>query len=152
MVGAFALPDRLSSGHALQRLTSKAQFQAVLAGPPVAKTPHFAMHLTSLEARSGEVLLFPVAKAWLGVLIPKRWARRAVTRNTIRRQIYEVARAHEVSLPCAAMVVRLRSEFSRKQFISATSTPLKVAIRAELQELVARTSHLPRSPKHASPV
>jgi ribonuclease P protein component len=35
-------------------------------------------------------------------------------------------------------VVRLRSEFSRQQFISATSPALKAAARAELQQLFAQ--------------
>ena len=73
-----------------------------------------------------------------GVLIPKSWARRAVTRNTLRRHIYEVARLGRDQLPQSALVVLLRSEFSRKQFISATSDVLKAAVRAELQTLLAR--------------
>lgn len=122
----------------MQRLKTKAQFQAVMAGPPVAKTPHFALHMAALTAMHGEVLLFPVADAWLGALVPKRWARRAVTRNTIRRQIYETSRSWTGPLPQAAMVVRLRAEFSRKQFISATSDALKLAVRTELQALMRK--------------
>lgn len=135
---AFSSHALLRVGFALQRLKSKPQFQAVMAGAPVAKTPHFALHLTSLEVTCGEVLLFSQPVPWLGVLIPKRWAKRAVTRNTIRRQIYEVARLREAALPQAAMVVRLRSEFSRKQFISATSDALKGAVRTELQALFGK--------------
>ena len=131
----------------MQRLRSKAQFQAAMAGPPVAKTPHFALHRTSLEARSGDVCLFPVQDAWLGVLIPKRWARRAVTRNTIRRQIYEVARLQAAGMPHAGWVVRLRAEFSRKQFISATSAPLKQAVRQELLALLERVVPRAQAPK-----
>jgi len=111
-----------------------------MAGPPVAKTPHFALHRASLEARSGDVCLFPVQDTWLGVLIPKRWARRAVTRNAIRRQIYEVARLRAHGLPQAGLVVRLRSEFSRKQFVSATSTALKQTVRQELNLLLGKLS------------
>ncbi len=122
----------------MQRLRSKAQFQAAMAGPPVAKTSHFALHLTSLDVKHGEVLLFPMDCPWVGVLIPKRWAKRAVTRNTIRRQIYEVTRLAQATLPRAAMVVRLRSEFSRKQFISATSDLLKQTVREELLRLLSR--------------
>lgn len=122
----------------MQRLRSKAQFQAAMAGPPVAKTSHFALHLTSLEAKRGEALLFPIDGPWVGVLIPKRWAKRAVTRNTIRRQIYEVTRSAKDTLPHAGMVVRLRSEFSRKQFISATSDLLKHTVREELLRLLSR--------------
>lgn len=138
------------AGADLLHLKTKAQFQAVMAGPPVAKTQHFALHLVSLDARRGEVLLFPLQLPWVGVLIPKRWAKRAVTRNTIRRQIYELARSRTAGLPCAAMVVRLRSEFSRKQFVSATSEPLKLAVRAELQALFDRLARLPL-PARAEP-
>ena len=122
----------------VQRLKSRQQFQAVMSGAPVAKTPHFALHRAALDTASGNVSLFPVADAWVGVLLPKRWARRAVTRNAIRRQIYELARAQADRLPQAAWVVRLRSEFSRKQFVSASSDPLKRAVRAELEQLLGR--------------
>lgn len=74
---------------------------------------------------------------WVGAVVPKRWARRAVTRNTIKRQIYAVARDFESQLPLAAHVVRLRVGFDRDQFTSATSAPLKRAVRAELQQLFA---------------
>jgi ribonuclease P protein component len=122
----------------VQRLKSRQQFQAVMSGAPVAKTPHFALHRAALDAAPGGASLFPVADAWVGVLLPKRWARRAVTRNAIRRQIYELARAQADRLPQAAWVVRLRSEFSRKQFVSASSDPLKRAVRAELELLLGR--------------
>lgn len=124
----------------MQRIRSRPQFQAVMAGALVAKTPHFALHRLALPGPEGVRPLFPVADAWLGVMLPKRWARRAVTRNTIRRQIYEVARLSAERLPPAAFVVRLRSEFSRQQFVSATSDALKVAVRAELVQLMGRVS------------
>lgn len=108
-----------------------------MAGAPVAKTPHFALHRAALSSAHEGRALFPVADAWLGVLLPKRWAKRAVTRNTIRRQIYEIARLRAGSLPQAALVVRLRSEFSRRQFVSATSDVLKRAVRAELEQLLS---------------
>jgi ribonuclease P protein component len=68
-------------------------------------------------------------------LVPKKWARRAVTRNTIKRQIYNVSAHFADALPCAAHVVRLRAGFDRKQFISATSDVLKAAVRSELEQL-----------------
>jgi ribonuclease P protein component len=124
----------------MQRIRSRPQFQAVMAGALVAKTPHFALHRLALSGQDAARPLFPVVDTWLGVMLPKRWARRAVTRNTIRRQIYEVSRAAGPALPQAALVVRLRSEFSRKQFVSATSDALKAAVRAELVQLMARVA------------
>lgn len=135
---------------ALQRLKTRAQFQAVMAGSTVSRTAHFALHRSALEpspafaqaaptgpGSQGSEALFAVRAPWIGAMVPKRWARRAVTRNTIKRQIYAVARDFESQLPVAAHVVRLRVSFDRDQFTSATSAPLKRAVRAELQQLFA---------------
>jgi len=122
----------------MQRLKTRAQFQAVLAGATVARTAHFALHRCALDAPGGAAPLFATDDAWLGAMVPKRWARRAVTRNAIKRQIYTVSAAVAESLPRAAHVVRLRAAFDRKQFVSASSDALKAAVRTELQQLLAR--------------
>jgi ribonuclease P protein component len=46
-------------------------------------------------------------------------------------------------LPPVALVVRLRSGFSREQFVSATSEVLKRAVRAELTQLLGRIQARP---------
>lgn len=76
-------------------------------------------------------------------MVPKRWAKRAVTRNAIRRQIYVVSQESEAVLSMQAHVVRLRASFDRAQFVSATSDVLKHAVRAELQQLFARVVPAP---------
>ncbi|QNP58475.1 ribonuclease P protein component [Paenacidovorax monticola] len=135
----------------MQRLKTRAQFQAAMAGGVVSRTAHFALHRLVLEADDaaatpstgpgslpavqGPQALFGVPGPWLGAMVPKRWARRAVTRNAIKRQIYAVSAAFEAQLPQAAFVVRLRTTFDRKQFVSACSEPLKLAVRTELQQL-----------------
>jgi len=135
----------------LQRLKTRAQFQAVLAGATVARTAHFALHRCALDVSpSGAASLFPSDEVWLGAMVPKRWARRAVTRNAIKRQIYAVSAAPGVVLPRAAHVVRLRAGFDRKAFVSASSDQLKAAVRAELQQLLARAGR-PPAPAAASP-
>lgn len=77
---------------------------------------------------------------WLGAMVPKRWAKRAVTRNAIKRQIYNVSAGYSDRLPLASHVVRLRTGFDRKQFISATSEALKLAVRLELEQLFERAT------------
>ena len=84
--------------------------------------------------------LFSVMEPWVGALIPKRWAKRAVTRNAIKRQIYAVSIALEPGLSQAAHVVRLRGAFDRVKFPSASSEALKQAVRSELQQLFARAA------------
>jgi ribonuclease P protein component len=135
----------------LQRLKTKAQFQAVMGGSTLARTPHFALHQTGLGharpavgaaslADASVPLLFPVPAVWMGAQVPKRWARRAVTRNTIKRQIYSVCSDFESRLDRAAHVVRLRAVFDRARFVSATSDQLKHAVRDELLQLFERAT------------
>ena len=125
----------------MQRLKTRAQFQAVLAGSIVAKTPHFALHRNTLDVKtasalSGGLVLFTQQAMWIGAMVPKRWAKRAVTRNAIKRQIYTVSADFSCQYPQAAFVVRLRSSFPRAEFVSAVSDQLKQAVRAEVQALM----------------
>ena len=121
-----------------------------MAGGTVSRTAHFALHRLPLTARvdtpkamadtAGPApheaqALFALDGVWVGAMVPKRWARRAVTRNAIKRQIYAVSDRFADRLPRAAHVVRLRAAFDRKQFISATSEQLKLAVRQELEQL-----------------
>ena len=76
-------------------------------------------------------------------MVPKRWAKRAVTRNAIKRQIYTVSAEFFHSYPLAAFVVRLRSSFPRTEFFSAVSDQLKLAVRAEIQALMQAGAKTP---------
>jgi ribonuclease P protein component len=137
----------------VQRLKTRAQFQAVLAGAMVAKTTHFALHRNALDARpaaaqSGkpaqqERALFGVQAPWMGAMVPKRWAKRAVTRNAIKRQIYAVSAEFSAQYPQAAFVVRLRRAFNRTEFVSAVSDQLRLAVRAEVQALMLAGAKAP---------
>jgi ribonuclease P protein component len=80
--------------------------------------------------------LFPVLDLWMGAMVPKRWAKRAVTRNAIKRQIYAVSADFSPKQRQAAFVVRLRRDFSRKVYLSASSDLLKQTVRAELVALM----------------
>jgi len=133
----------------VQRLKTRTQFQAVLAGQTIARTAHFALHCAALDApapvsakpvpaSATQKPLFAVQDVWVGAMVPKRWARRSVTRNAIKRQIYTVSALMEKALPCAAHVVRLRAGFDKKQFVSATSDSLKTVVRLELNQLFGK--------------
>lgn len=120
-----------------------------MAGTTVSRTAHFALHRMEFDAppvhpagpeAEKPKALFAVRDTWIGALVPKRWAKRAVTRNAIKRQIYTLSLQLTPPLPQAAHVVRLRSAFDRKQFESATSPALKQAVRGELEQLFARAS------------
>jgi len=126
----------------VQHLLHKSQFDAVLGTrshlSKVARTEHFFVHRLQISPEHAHLFKPDVAgdaPAWVGVMSPKRFAKRAVTRNLIKRQIYALAR--ELSLAPAAYVVRLKAPFAKDQFKSASSQALKRAVRAELVLLLA---------------
>jgi ribonuclease P protein component len=135
----------------VQRLKTRPQYEAAMAGGTISRTAHFVLHRASLDAKVANPAspvssptgpeskrpqaLFAVREAWIGAVVPKRWAKRAVTRNGIKRQVYNVSAQFEPRLAVAAHVVRLRTGFARDQFESAWSDALKHAVRAELLQL-----------------
>ncbi|MDH0867407.1 ribonuclease P protein component [Mitsuaria sp. GD03876] len=76
-------------------------------------------------------------RAWLGYVVPKRHAKRAVTRVLLKRQIRAVF-GELPDLPPGLWVVRLRMPFDRKQFPSASSDALRAVARAELLQLTRK--------------
>jgi ribonuclease P protein component len=97
-------------------------------------------------------------RRWLGLVVPKKHAKRAVTRTLVKRQIRSVAAGCAAALEPGLWVVRQRSPFDPKQYPSAASDALKDAVRTELRALFERAVRgerdrlKPREPKAAAPV
>lgn len=149
-----------------QVLQNARQFGVVMQqGRVVARSPHFVLHAVRWphladaptprleESGVGEqashttrraTSIFPAASAapaYYGAIVPKRWARRAVTRNLIKRQIRHVVGIFAPSaLDGLALVLRLRAAFDPQQFISASSAPLRQAARHELMQVLQQAS------------
>ena len=94
----------------ITHITQKTDFDAVMDTGVQASTPHFALHVKT-----------PTAVNRIGAVVPKRWAKRAVTRNTIRRQIYALAAHRTWPLPASDRVIRLRKAFDTQVFESRGS-------------------------------
>ncbi len=77
---------------------------------------------------------------WLGSVIPKRHARRAVTRNLMRRQIRAAMADRLGTLPPGLWLVRLRAPFAVVGYPSAASAALRRAARGELERLFERAA------------
>ncbi|MDO4796344.1 MAG: ribonuclease P protein component [Brachymonas sp.] len=154
-----------------QVLQNARQFGVVMQqGRVLARSPHFVLHAVrwphsrEMAAAAAEppqagpsrsAALFPAtstAPAYYGAIVPKRWARRAVTRNLIKRQIRHVVGEHAPAPQDGlALVLRLRAAFDPQRFVSASSLPLRRAVRAELIQLLQQASRqnwqaLPRLP------
>jgi ribonuclease P protein component len=74
---------------------------------------------------------------WLGVVVPKRHARRSVTRSLLKREMRAgvARRAHQ--LAAGLWLVRLRAPFDTGLFVSAASAALRSAARSELDALLS---------------
>jgi ribonuclease P protein component len=77
---------------------------------------------------------------WLGTVVPKRHARRSVTRNLLKRQIRAALSRHAEVLTPGLWLVRLRAPFASTQFPSASSDQLRHAARDELDQLLAQAA------------
>ena len=82
-------------------------------------------------------------RIWVGAVVPKRHARRAVTRSLVKREIYAAAARHREALAPGLWIVRLRAPFDRALFPSAASTALRRAVRSQLDELLASVAATP---------
>jgi ribonuclease P protein component len=129
----------------VERLKQWSEFQAVMSAGFVAKTPHFVLHQLQAPAKASTgsgfeetPTLFVDGVLMMGALTPKRWAKRAVTRNLIRRQVHMVSREFAKDLIPTAYVVRLRATFDLQKFVSASSDVLKQTVREELKQLFGR--------------
>jgi ribonuclease P protein component len=83
---------------------------------------------------------------WLGAVVPKRHARRAVTRTLLKRQIRAVVAERAGALLGGLWVVRLRAPFDKAVFPSAASDALRLCARDELERLLGAAAQraLPR--------
>ena len=129
--GVPSVPRKPSSGTATHKLstdlsTSREALVTESVDDPVVATPPAPIP--------------PAKGAWMGVVVPKRFARRSVTRTLLKRQIRAaIARQDSAAagLPAGLWVVRLRSPFAVKDFPSAASDALRQAARGELDTLLA---------------
>jgi ribonuclease P protein component len=99
---------------------------------PAQKTAHFVLYTRPND----------LPHARLGVVAAKRFAPRAVTRNTIKRVTRELFRT--TPLPALDCIVRLARPVNGKDG-PATTSALKALLRVELARLFA--SQLPRPRK-----
>lgn len=163
------MPARAPASPALRHLVASADFERVLRGRSRASSAQFSVHHLTAEPS----LLPPAAGAaaaklstdseparehpvedsspaapaagriWVGAVVPKRHARRAVTRSLVKREIYAAAARHREALAPGLWIVRLRAPFDRALFPSAASTALRRAVRSQLDELLASVAATP---------
>jgi ribonuclease P protein component len=81
-----------------------------------------------------------VQNHWIGCVVPKRHAKRSVTRSLLKRQIRSMFERHAATLPAGQWLVRLRAPFAPKVFVSAASEALRRTARDELEGLFCRAA------------
>lgn len=114
--------ERLQDYARDKRIIKTDEFSSVFRLRPVQRTAHFVLYTRSNE----------LAHARLGVVVAKRFAPRAVTRNAIKRITRELFR--QSMLPPVDCVVRLSKPVNTKAG-PATTAALKTALRQEVFRL-----------------
>lgn len=143
----------------VERLKRSADFQRLLNTPIKQRSAHFAIHhvvavpsepakaqrhaadsnLSTDRAETCPALVDDLpTKLWLGCLVPKRHARRSVTRSLLKRQMRSAADRLSAQLPGGLALLRLRQPFLADRYPSASSQALRVAARLELEQLMQR--------------
>ena len=105
-----------------RRIVKTDEFSSVFRLRPVQRTAHFVLYVRPNA----------LPHARLGVVAAKRFAPRAVTRNTIKRVTRELFR--QATLPPIDCIVRLSKPVNSKSG-PATSARLKATLRTELSQL-----------------
>ena len=108
-----------------------------MAGPSGGKLSTIAAHNGAQPVEDSFSAGFAAARPRIGAVVPKRHARRAVTRSLLKRQIYAAAERQRDRLAPGLWIVRLRAPFDRACFVSAASLALRRSARAELDALLA---------------
>jgi ribonuclease P protein component len=104
--------------------------------PGELSTGELRIEVPPVDDSGPAVVSLPVDAVWLGTVVPKRHARRSVTRSLLKRQIRHAVTTHAASLAAGLWVVRLRAPFDRSRFVSAASDELRRVAREELDSLI----------------
>lgn len=78
--------------------------------------------------------------ARLGLVIGKKYAPRAVTRNLVKRLAREAFRVRRAEFAGFDLLLRLHTRFDRKALPSAASAPLAALCADEIRELLDRAA------------
>lgn len=109
-----------------------------MSSKPVARTEHFVLHHAQLSTATDGPEPMPVDDCiQVGLVVPKRHAKRSVTRNLIKRQARIAFDARSSAIVQGHWVLRLRAPFDAKKFVSATSPTLSASVRDEIARLFA---------------
>ena len=116
---------------AAARLHRPTEYAAALSGRRVARGAYFIV--TAHHAVTTDVPLPTKPQARLGLVMAKRHAQLASTRNALKRVVREAFRAKRLGLPAADYVVRLH-----RRIENISLTALKLAARQEADAHFAR--------------
>ncbi len=117
------------------RLHRPSEYVNVLKGRRVARGALFVLNASKTQTLADTETTAETPRPRLGLIISKRSAPKAVTRNTIKRVIREAFRHKQGQLAARDYVFRLHSPVG-----SRTLTQLKRAVRAEADALLDKAT------------
>lgn len=124
----FCVSNMRATFPASARLHSPTEYAHALKGRRIARGALFVVMSPRLSSDSEQ--------ARLGLIVPKRFAGKAVTRNAIKRVIRESFRHQRHKLPPADYVFRLHSKVP-----DCSLTQLKQLVRLEAETILSKACH-----------
>ncbi len=118
---------------AAARLHRPTEFAAALAGKRIARGAYFIVTAKTTPVPTGADAVVPIAR--LGLIMAKRLAQRASTRNALKRVVREAFRQQRLQLPAADYVVRLH-----RRIDACSLTVLKALARQEADNHFSRAA------------
>lgn len=166
----FGMANVSAAKQRVGRIVQSVDFQRVLGVRSCAQSNHFAVHhlsespamaargrvapepaeLSTCHAKERPAAVDNMTEAepmdctvWLGCVVPKRHAKRSVTRSMMKRQVRHALRdqqATEDPLAPGLWVVRLRASFDPQKFVSANSSALQSSVAVEVRTVLAQAA------------
>ncbi len=117
------------------RLLKAAEFSTLFRMRPIKRSEHFVLYARLRDAETPTAPGVPLPGR-MGLVLGKKFAPRAATRNMLRRALRETFRMRRAQFDGWDVLIRLNLRFDKQRFPGAAAPALKRVCRAEVIALL----------------
>ncbi|AIU27582.2 hypothetical protein LV28_14460 [Pandoraea pnomenusa] len=117
------------------RLLKTDEFSSVFSLRPLRRSAHFVLYMRRRDSAPDTPVDAMPQEGRIGIVVGKKHAPRAVTRNLIKRQAREMFRQRRAALAGWDFVLRLTRRFDKGTYTAAAAPVLNTLCHAEFTQL-----------------
>ena len=117
------------------RLLKTDEFSSVFSLRPLRRSAHFVLYMRRRDSAPDTPVDAMPQEGRIGIVVGKKHAPRAVTRNLIKRQAREMFRQRRAALAGWDFVLRLTRRFDKGTYTAAAAPVLNTLCHAEFSQL-----------------